>query len=83
MMKEATLAFTGDANAGNRITKKAEVLLEEALPILHKIMTRDDASTQAILDTVKFLVAPIEGLLFCIFRRQTPGPKAPPQAPYR
>lgn len=55
MMKEATLAFSGDANAGNRITKKAEVLLEEALPILHKIMTRDDASTQSVLDTVKQL----------------------------
>lgn len=55
MMKEATLAFAGDANAGNRITKKAEILLEESLPILHKIMTRDDASTQSVLDTVKQL----------------------------
>ena len=55
MMKEATLAFAGDANAGKRITKKAEILLEESLPILHKIMTRDDASTQAVLDTVKQL----------------------------
>lgn len=55
MMKEATTAFAGDANAGKRITKKAEVLLEEALPILYKIMTRQDASTQAVLDTVKQL----------------------------
>ena len=55
MMQEATLAFSGDANAGKRITKKAEILLEEALPILHKIMTRADASTQSILDTVKQL----------------------------
>ena len=55
MMKEATLAFSGDANAGKRITKKSEILLEESLPILHKIMTREDASTQAVLDTVKQL----------------------------
>lgn len=55
MMKEAQLVFTGDVNAGKRITKKAEILLEESLPILHKIMTRDGASTQSVLDTVKQL----------------------------
>ena len=55
MMKEAATAFTGDINAGKRITKKAEILLEESLPILHQIMTRDGSSTQAILDTVKQL----------------------------
>ncbi len=55
MMEEATLAFSGDANAGKRITKKAEILLEESLPILHRVMTRADASTQSILDTVKQL----------------------------
>ena len=55
MMKEATLTFAGDANAGKRITKKAEVLLEEALPIMYRIMKRPDASTQAVLDTVKQL----------------------------
>ena len=55
MMKEAEASFSGDANAGKRITKKAEILLEESLGILHKIMTRPDASTQAVLDTVKQL----------------------------
>ena len=55
MMKEATLTFAGDANAGKRITKKSEILLEESLPILHRIMVRPDASTQAVLDTVKQL----------------------------
>lgn len=55
MMKEAQAAFTGDINAGKRITKKAEILLEESLPIMHKIMTRTDVSTQAVLDTVKQL----------------------------
>lgn len=55
MMKEAELAFKGDANAGKRITKKAEILLEESLPILHRIMTSGESSSQAILDTVKQL----------------------------
>lgn len=55
MMKEASVAFAGDINAGKRITKKAEILLEESLPILHKIMSRADASTQSVLDTVKQL----------------------------
>lgn len=55
MMQEATATFAGDLNAGKRITKKAEILLEESLPILHKIMSRADASTQAVLDTVKQL----------------------------
>ncbi len=55
MMQEATLAFSGDANAGKRITKKAEILLEESLPILHKIMTRKDASSQSIFDAIKHL----------------------------
>jgi len=55
MMKEASVAFAGDINAGKRITKKAEILLEESLPILHKIMSRPDASTQSVLDTVKQL----------------------------
>jgi hypothetical protein len=55
MMKEATASFSGDVNAGKRITKKAEILLEESLPILHKIMSRPDSSTQAVLDTVKQL----------------------------
>lgn len=70
MMQEATLAFSGDANAGRRITKKAEILLEESLPILHKIMTRKDASTQSILDTVKQLT-----VLAGRTQRQTEGAK--------
>ena len=70
MMAEATLTFSGDANAGKRITKKAEILLEESLPILHKIMTRQDASTQSILDTVKQLT-----ILAGRTQRQTEGLK--------
>lgn len=56
MMREAELAFSGDLNAGKRITKKAEILLEESLPILHKIMSRKDASTQSVVDVVKQLI---------------------------
>ncbi len=55
MMKEATLAFAGDMNAGKRITKKAEILLEESLPILHKLMTAPEASTATVIDVVKQL----------------------------
>ena len=55
MMREAQLTFSGDANAGKRITKKAEILLEESLPILHGMMTRKEASSGTILDTVKQL----------------------------
>jgi hypothetical protein len=55
MMKEATLAFAGDMNAGKRITKKAEVLLEESLPILHRLMVSPAASSGTIIDVVKQL----------------------------
>lgn len=55
MMKEARLAFSGDANAGARIKKKAEVLLEEALPILYRLMSSPEASTATVIDVVKQL----------------------------
>lgn len=55
MMKEATLAFAGDMNAGKRIAKKAEVLLEEALPILYRLMSNPEASTATVIDVVKQL----------------------------
>lgn len=55
MRHEATLAFSGDMNAGKRIVKKAEVLLEESLPILYKLMTAPEASTATVVDVVKQL----------------------------
>ena len=55
MMQEATLSFAGDMNAGKRITKKAEILLEESLPILHRMMTAPEASSGTIIDVVKQL----------------------------
>jgi hypothetical protein len=54
-MREATLAFSGDMNAGKRIVKKAEILLEESLPILHKLMTNKEASSGTIIEIVKQL----------------------------
>ena len=55
MMKEATLTFAGDMNAGARILKKAEILLEESLPILHKLLVAPEASTGTVIDVVKQL----------------------------
>ena len=55
MMQEATLAFGGDMNAGKRITKKAEILLEESLPILHRLMASPEASAATVVDVVKQL----------------------------
>lgn len=55
MMAEATGAFSGDMNAGKRIVKKAEILLEEMLPVLHRIATAPEASTGTIVDVVKQL----------------------------
>lgn len=55
MMNEAVLTFSGDMNAGKRIVKKAEILLEESLPILHKLMTAPEASSGTIIDSVKQL----------------------------
>ena len=37
MLADAVKNFRGDLNAGNRITLKSEILLEDALPELHKI----------------------------------------------
>jgi hypothetical protein len=55
MMKEATATFSGDMNAGKRIVKKAEILLEESLPVLHNLLTSPDSSSSTITDVVKQL----------------------------
>lgn len=55
MMREATLSFGGDMNAGARILKKAEILLEESLPVLHKLLIAPEASSGTIVDIVKQL----------------------------
>ena len=55
MMKEATRTFSGDMNAGKRIVKKAEVLLEELLPTMFKLASAPEASTGTVVDIVKQL----------------------------
>lgn len=55
MMKEAALTFSGDMNAGKRITKKAELLLEELLPKMFKLAAAEEASTGTVVDIVKQL----------------------------
>lgn len=55
MMKEATLTFSGDMNAGARITKKAKILLEDLLPVMYKLATAPEASTGTVVDIVKQL----------------------------
>lgn len=55
MMKEATLTFAGDVNAGKRIQKKAEILLEELLPKMFRLANAEEASTGTVVDIVKQL----------------------------
>lgn len=55
MLKEALEKFSGDLNASRRITLKAEILLEEALPVLDKIVHNKEGSTQSKIDSVKQL----------------------------
>lgn len=52
MVEEALQTWTGDLNAGQRITKKAEILLEDALPVLdtlaHSIQVPPETRINAI-----------------------------------
>lgn len=55
MLKEALGNFQGDMNAGKRIMLKAEILLEDSLPILDKLVHSTEGSTQSKLDGIKQL----------------------------
>lgn len=55
MLKEALEKFSGDMNAGRRITVKAEVALEDSIPVLYQMVHDPDASATAKLDGVKTL----------------------------
>lgn len=55
MLKEALGKFHGDMNAGKRITMKAEILLEDSLPILHRTIHDNDGAIASKLDAVKQL----------------------------
>ena len=53
MLKEAIERLAGDMNAKHRITMKAEVALEDAIPILDEIAHDRDAQSSARIDAVK------------------------------
>jgi hypothetical protein len=55
MLKEALTKFHGDMNAGKRITLKAEILLEDALPVLHNVVHDSGGAISNKLDAVKQL----------------------------
>lgn len=55
MLKDAGEKFSGDLGAGRRITLKAEMLLEDSLPVLDEMVHNVDGSTQSKLDAVKQL----------------------------
>jgi hypothetical protein len=53
MMKEAIKDWHGDLNAGKRITKKAEIILEDSLNILYIIAQDDEKPSQQRIDSIK------------------------------
>lgn len=55
MLQDAGEKFSGDLGAGKRITLKAEMLLEESLPVLDAIVHNPDGSTQSKIDSIKQL----------------------------
>jgi len=57
MLKEAVQDWSGDLNAGKRITKKAEIMLEDSLPVLHAITHNDETPSQHRLESVKQMAA--------------------------
>lgn len=55
MLTEAIVTFRGDMNAGNRITKKAEIVLEDSIPAYDGIIHNPDVPAQARIDAGKLL----------------------------
>ena len=55
MLKDALGKFTGDLNAGRRIMLKAEVLLEDALPVLDQMIHDKEGASGNKLDSIKQL----------------------------
>lgn len=55
MLKEALQKFTGDIGSANRIKMKAEILLEDSLPVLDKIIHDSDTGSGPKLDSIKQL----------------------------
>lgn len=55
MLTEAIQVMRGDLNAGNRITKKAEIVLEDAIPAYDTMIHDNNVPAQARIDAGKFL----------------------------
>lgn len=53
MLAEAVADWKGDMNAGKRITKKAEIMLEDSLPVLYSIAHDQEAPRQQKIDSIK------------------------------
>lgn len=57
MLKEAVQDWGGDLNAGKRITKKAEIMLEDSMKILFEIAHDCEKPSQQRIDSVKQMSA--------------------------
>lgn len=55
MLTEAIHVMRGDLNAGNRITKKAEIVLEDAIPAYDSMIHDNNTPAQARIDAGKLL----------------------------
>lgn len=53
MLAEAFQDWHGDINAGKRITKKAEIMLEDSLPVLYQIAHDPESPRQQKIDSIK------------------------------
>jgi hypothetical protein len=53
MLTEAYQDWHGDMNAGKRITKKAEIMLEDSLPVLYSIAHDQESPRQQKIDSIK------------------------------
>jgi len=55
MLAEAVRELRGDLNAGNRIQKKADIVLEDAIPAYDSMIHNPDVPAQARIDAGKLL----------------------------
>jgi hypothetical protein len=55
MVAEAIQNFKGDMNAGARITMKAEIILEDSIPVLDQIIHNPQITPQARIEAIKEL----------------------------
>jgi len=53
MVAEAIQTWAGDMNAGQRITKKAEILLEDSLPVLDQIAHNATFAPSVRIEAIK------------------------------